>query len=675
PDDFLDRLHRARSWTDVADLLCEWLGIPDLQSRHGLKNAHKNFDEILGKLDLLYDFAVRTQSEELAGGVIAIYTRMFADSILRNRIFKGDFIEKLFPFLKSRACRNITLDALATATHHGGVEARKAIAAKTTLISDVLEEHIDDVSTAHFSWSVIAHSTVAILGKRERPSSAFLRALEVPRLIRLALHFMRHPVLPRERSEHIFSFLTAATHHCSSAFFAEPSAIDFMLSCTRAKNIRIRAEALSSLLRLYASRVQLDQDGFDVRKFVHAQKTKQWPRDIGRQLLAYGFQQTEIYLAMSTTVECTKSFARVAQHRDLLRLGRELGSYILRTEYAIVSGMYQVQNRRTGKREVFNPGLPFTMWIDALPHCARELRENGRLDEKEVADMLECKYFVMKRMTKEAHALSDKAITQYPQNGFFYYVRAIGIEDDSEEESLRIAKKGLKCPGLTDYVKYCLLQTSAELAAELAQRKLREFGHEQLPLEEGYAYALSAWEDAMEYLNNAPPDGLRMLRVCHMLPYLSLLLYGHEQTPDLPLVKEARQTQRLAEDTSRHIDRKVANTQFSLTAALIYDRLPGATREWDAVTSRAYGEYEEPEPTGKLVGKDGLAAWLERSGGQREHERERSSYDVPELNISDMLLYRCSWCRNPSAVLRKCKGCSRTRRVRYCDASCQGQHW
>jgi len=74
--------------------------------------------------------------------------------------------------------------------------------------------------------------------------------------------------------------------------------------------------------------------------------------------------------------------------------------------------------------------------------------------------------------------------------------------------------------------------------------------------------------------------------------------------------------------------------------------------------------------------EDHLAAWLENleidddhadhQHNHRDHDRRRT------VNRSAVELYRCSWCKNPSAVLKKCSGCQKTR---YCDASCQKSHW
>jgi hypothetical protein len=89
---------------------------------------------------------------------------------------------------------------------------------------------------------------------------------------------------------------------------------------------------------------------------------------------------------------------------------------------------------------------------------------------------------------------------------------------------------------------------------------------------------------------------------------------------------------------------------------------------------------DQPLPAADKA-EDDLAAWL----GDEHFEGE----DRPAtFNDSHVELYRCSWCGNPSAILRKCAGCSKTRyalrfiiihpflsHFRYCDASCQKSHW
>ncbi|KAI0938601.1 hypothetical protein AcV5_000242 [Taiwanofungus camphoratus] len=70
--------------------------------------------------------------------------------------------------------------------------------------------------------------------------------------------------------------------------------------------------------------------------------------------------------------------------------------------------------------------------------------------------------------------------------------------------------------------------------------------------------------------------------------------------------------------------------------------------------------------------QDELAAWLEKMQLDDGHALGPQRCGAPALIASRVSIYRCTWCGNPSAVLRKCSGCGQTR---YCDTSCQKAHW
>ena len=78
---------------------------------------------------------------------------------------------------------------------------------------------------------------------------------------------------------------------------------------------------------------------------------------------------------------------------------------------------------------------------------------------------------------------------------------------------------------------------AAEHACDTALRKLQDASHDPQQLHEGYAFAVSAWEDTRTFIQQAPPDGRSMLSVCYLHTLMSILLHGHEQTPDLPRLK------------------------------------------------------------------------------------------------------------------------------------------
>ena len=137
----------------------------------------------------------------------------------------------------------------------------------------------------------------------------------------------------------------------------------------------------------------------------------------------------------------------------------------------------------------------------------------------------------------------------------------------------------------------------------------------------------------------------------------------------------------------------IKKTQMNLTRELILELYtPGATEWGDLV--RRFDEQdrfvEESEaPPSAAQAEDELAAWLGNINLDEEHEHDHDHdydhhahghrhrhYGARRANAPSNAdkgtrgyeLYRCSWCGNPSAVLRnsKCGGCAKTRCVCVC---------
>jgi len=386
----------------------------------------------------------------------------------------------------------------------------------------------------------------------------------------------------------------------------------------------------------------------------------------------YGMMQTDTFLAVTSMSQFQKTMMDLVQDQNFVAHGREIARQILNTEFSIAKGGFQLEDPRTGKRRFDSCGLPFLMWDEGLPYCAGKLRETGKKGDLDLADILEAKFLIIKSRVDEAHLLANKAIERNSQVGFFYYVLTLGAD---RESGLRNAKKGLKCPNLTGYVKYGLLYRAAEHASDLAIIKLQKARADVQVVQEGYAFAQSAFEDTKTYIQQAPPDGRSMLTVCYIHMLLLVLLHGHEQGTDLPQLHKTRELLSIGEEAARHVGRSVMPTLRRLAIFTIIDHLPAAAKEWGEITER-YAETVKENDLDKDKAGDSLAAWLEHveigdtnNVGESLHG---SHYFNTTFRFDDVTLYRCSWCGNPSAILRKCKGCGKTR---YCDGACQKEHW
>jgi hypothetical protein len=101
----------------------------------------------------------------------------------------------------------------------------------------------------------------------------------------------------------------------------------------------------------------------------------------------------DVFTMMNTGKEYTDAMLALAQDGNLLAAGSKIAAFILRTEFSVAEGIWQLQDPRTGAFEAGDPaGLGFTMWTEALPASARALRARKRAGDEDMADILECKY-------------------------------------------------------------------------------------------------------------------------------------------------------------------------------------------------------------------------------------------------------------------------------------------
>ena len=149
-------------------------------------------------------------------------------------------------------------------------------------------------------------------------------------------------------------------------------------------------------------------------------------------------------------------------------------------------------------------------------------------------------------------------------------------------------------------------------------------------------------------------------------------------------------------------------TDMRLGQQTVVRLYPSAVKEFGSVIAKA-GSQDACAPVTPEKLEDDLAAWLNDIRlDDGEHDSKLLGLH-PIINTNHVALYRCSWCGNPSAVLRKCashpssiiilcapliaiihlgSGCTKTRygnnvpardvvhcSCRYCDAGCQRSHW
>ncbi|EEB89740.1 hypothetical protein MPER_12130, partial [Moniliophthora perniciosa FA553] len=262
--------------------------------------------------------------------------------------------------------------------------------------------------------------------------------------------------------------------------------------------------------------------------------------------------------------------------------------------------------------------------------------------------------------------LAYKALQRNPDFAYYYY--AISLLGD-RKEGLRGAKKGLKCAQTSPFVRNQLRQRAIEHAAELGMASINEAGDKAHLWEEGIALLMSALEDSKTFIKEASPDNRQMRNVLYWNILLTIVTRGPDASSDLSEAQVSLMKLKFTDDFSEYTQQQPPKTQLRLTQQTFVKNYRAAIAEWGDIVANYQGFQDQPvEPKTKT--DDDLAAWLDDlklDNGEQEPSRCHS-----KVNTNHVALYQCSWCFNPSAVLRKCAGCGLTR---YCDIGCQKSHW
>ncbi|KAI0701962.1 hypothetical protein BC835DRAFT_1411223 [Cytidiella melzeri] len=661
-DAFIDEIDDASDWQAVVDLLCRMFNLPDLGNRSGLIKIHANFDDIQKNLESAY--TKYSENEKVAGGIVGIWAAMCTDSILRNRLFQAGkcLVEKMLPLFDKRSTRYVGLQALTTVTHHGGSDVRREIASHTPTLLRLMEEFPDDYEVNELVVTTLAHTTTAVVNDDESPPTVRernMRNLDIPAILRLVLRSARSPEASAPFLSHVLELLSSVCEPCCEEVKAIPSLVAILIASLRSKESAPESSVAAGDFVLFPDAVV--DDGFlDPNQFLAAIQ-RRFPSELNDVMMAYGAPRCDTYIILQASVEFQRAMQRCVEDHDLYALGIKLSDLVLRTEYSITDGIYQAINARTGQPEVVDIGLPFQMWSDSLPHCSEALRRKGSPSDLDRADMLYCKFLIMRKRLPEALDLAKKASARSPQVSYFYYV--IGLTAKEMSEGLRASKKGLKCAQTTPFVKHFLLWRATEHAAHMGLLKLGRCRPGDAEYSEGMAFLSSALEDAKTFISDASPDSRHMNGKLSWYILLTIAMRGPELSVDLRELDLPMKKLQLTHKFFEFFRTPLRRTQVRNTRELVLKKYKANYQEWQSLVERldiAYSSGEDLHRSARKAG-DNLAAWLEGlSVDDGQHDGLQKRTHAP-LGLPSVELYRCSYCGNPSAVLRKCSGCGRTR--------------
>lgn len=427
-------------------------------------------------------------------------------------------MDKVFPLLHVDETRHLSLRALTTFTHHGGLDIRFEIAKFANVLTKLIRDLPDDEVVAELSISTITHSVMAVVEGEGSPGSPqILKAIDMVDILKTFMEAVKRPYKePLSIIEHAVELLTVATMHTSAAFKAYPSAINFLAAGVRSRDWSNRSICLRGLDNLFYLEAEQDTIQPDPYRFSIALSSRM-PDHLSRLMTTYGMDKCELRLTMSCTVDSTKATMAYKRDGDLYALGLKQAALILHTEFSISDGISFTPEPPTNRSAV-----PFERWSDSLPLCAKSIRQKGKPEEADLADILDIKYFLGRWRQGEAIEIAKKGLERNPEQAYFYYAQSMS---GNPVHGLRAAKKGLKCKNTTNFVKYQLMQRAVEYSALLG---IQMFQNMPRPGDQDWAEGItlltSAFEDAKEFLEGAPPDNRYRKNVGYWYIVLKILL-------------------------------------------------------------------------------------------------------------------------------------------------------
>ncbi len=146
------------------------------------------------------------------------------------------------------------------------------------------------------------------------------------------------------------------------------------------------------------------------------------------------------------------------------------------------------------------------------------------------ADILKMKFSRLRGQEESVIYVTKDALIR--NRKLVYAYLALTMASTDGEEGLQTAKKGLKCPGITPYVRQQLLWQAVMHGAPIGLRFMQD-GVNPFAYAYGLVLLSSTLEDTFSFIHVTPPDSCSLLPILNWNIILTILLDGPELSKEL----------------------------------------------------------------------------------------------------------------------------------------------
>lgn len=471
----------------------------------------------------------------LAAGAICFLVASSPISVGRSNqdlMLYTDVIPKICSLLSRSPTRMIALQALSTITSYGDDASRRSIASDcVSPLLSLMEEFPYDLALNQQVIIILAHVVESVVIDDNTPPliiASVIRALNLPRILRLILANIRRPRIPCLVFHHALQLFAVSCSRCPEEVNATP-VIDILVASLRSTDLSTRATALIAII-LLAGPGDDGRQGSPRVDITKLMDLRQLPAHLKHVISQDSSGDGDTLQTIRCTEEYRDAMVQCVDDHDLYILGMRISRVVVRTDISLTGG-WPTPNSRPGREEFMDVGLPFKLWQDAAPHCIKALRERGALEGLDAADIIELRGMFDTCRTAEVVQFALKAIQRSPHVAFFYY--AVGLGSDFVV-GLRHLKKGMKCEGtLTPYLRRAMTRLAVSRAGTLALGILGRPDANRSNYALGIAFLMSAHEDAKSFVECAAADTRNVIEMLHWRALLEVAIRGPEISLDL----------------------------------------------------------------------------------------------------------------------------------------------
>ncbi|KAI0718620.1 hypothetical protein C8T65DRAFT_570557 [Cerioporus squamosus] len=648
-------LDDTSSWGTIEDFLISHIRIPNLSTPRGLRRAYNEIERIHAELQAFCQLARMRNSPQLLAAVVNILVKLCADSILKEKLCERGLIQNIMDLLEYDLTRDTGLRLLLVFTHddcrtQGDI--LEEIARHSGVLTRIVQNHPDDREVTELAVVVLAHVARYVICSVPDTTDRRIEDMGLRDVLLTMLHVLRKPQPSRSLLTHALMSLVTPAQYIPAYCQDNVSLNALFVVLLRANKLTTRATALESILNI---QVDPEPDKYDVDLHHLAQALKRaGPPPPTVILASEDCSQSDSSQLYRQSLKYIDAMSQAVRDQDLSALGRSIADIVQRSP-SIIEGSWQelehnvLSNERA--RAASLTRLPFSLWSDSLPECAKALRLSGAPSDRDAADILDMKYYMIRNRPTEAIALAQETIARNPNHPYAYYVLSL-CEDTCEQ--LRAATKGLRCSIGAPFLRKQLLWRAVESGVWQGFQQILTADDERAQ-ERGAAVLRTAWDHAQTFLAEAAPDAHLRLTMLGWSLLITFALRGSELSQDLSELDHIRREIHETYAVMEFFGYSVRKTRLYKAWNNILDLQDDSLREWGDVVRSC----------------NALNVRMLCSGTGAEHTRHIPGSDegpVPEVYLG---MHRCSRCRALSATLKKCKGCRET----YCDTACQKPHW